>query len=183
MQAFYAYHVVTEKPMQIGQHILFHKDRHNGVYQRVIEKIDTVRHIYAHPYLYNADELAHHTAVAMRELALEEVRQKKYPMYPSRMSCLYVSNTLEEAEKWCELFVAWNRPTYQIVKLRVNGNYFVGDANNCFTARLNKQENLLLAERYWENKPNLHNLAPITEILADGDIEVAQIVKEIGANL
>jgi len=40
--------------------------------------------------LYNAYTLEHHTAVALRELALKEVRQKKYPEYPSRMGCLIV---------------------------------------------------------------------------------------------
>lgn len=30
----------------------------------------------------------------------EEKRQKKHTEYPSRMGCLYVSETLDEAEKW-----------------------------------------------------------------------------------
>ena len=121
----------------------------------------------------------HHTAVALRELALEEVRQKKYPEYPSRMGCLYVSNHYEEAKKWSELFIEWGRPTYQIVKVKIDGNRFIGDANNCFDASLNKEENLALAERYWKNLPNLNGETPIVEILVDGDIEVIEIVEEI----
>lgn len=183
MTEFYAYHVVTERPMRTGQRILFDENHPNGVYRRVYEKLDIVRDIYANPDRYSAGELEHHTSVALRELALEEIRQRKHPAYPSRLRCLYVSDTLEEAEKWCGLFLAWNRPTYQIVRLRISGNRFIGDANNCFTARLDKQENLSLAERYWANKPNAQNLPPIKEILVDGSIEVVQIVKEIGANL
>lgn len=59
---------------------------------------------------------------------------------------------------------------------------FEGDANNCFAATLNESENLLFAERYWENLPNQQNEKPIKEILVEGDIEVVEIVKEINAN-
>lgn len=144
----YAYHVVTDRPMKIGQHIIFDDQHHSGVYQRVMEKLDIVNDIYVNPEKYSAHTLEHHTAVALRELALEEVRQKKYPEYPSRMGCLYVSNHYEEAQKWSELFIEWGRPTYQIVKVKIDGNRFIGDANNCFDASLNKEENLALAERY-----------------------------------
>ncbi len=73
----YAYHVVTEKPMYTGQQIIFDDNHHNGVFQRVYDKINIVNDIYANPSKYNAETLEHHTSVALRELALEEVRQKK----------------------------------------------------------------------------------------------------------
>ena len=73
----YVYHVVTDRPMYVGQEIIFDENHHSGVYQRVYEKIDIVNKIYANPSEYNADDLEHHTSVALRELALEEVRQKK----------------------------------------------------------------------------------------------------------
>ena len=31
----FAYHVVTERPMYLGQHILFDESHHSGVYERV----------------------------------------------------------------------------------------------------------------------------------------------------
>jgi len=110
-----AYHVVTDRPMKVGQRIVFDDEHHSGVFQRVQEKLELVRQIYANPAAYQAEELEHHTAVALRELALEEVRRRKYPQYPSRMSCLYVSQTLEEAEKWGAFFAELGRPTYHIV--------------------------------------------------------------------
>lgn len=119
----------------------------------------------------------------MRELALEKVRKNLYPEYPSRLSCLYVSESLEEAEKWAELFINLNRPTYSIVKLKIIGNMFIGDANNCFEATLYEDENLLLAERYWKNCPNKDGVPPIKEILVSGHIEVIKIIKEINANV
>lgn len=171
----YFYHVVTEKPMYVGQHIVFDENHHNGVWQRVNEKIDIVCDIYNNPKKYKDIELEHHTSVALRELALEQVRVEKYPNYPSRMACLYVSKTLEEAEKWLDYFVSLGRPTFQIVKLQVNGNMFYGDAENCFDGKLSEKENLILAEKYWKNED--FNESAIIEMLVDGDIEVVEIVK------
>lgn len=178
----YTYHVVTEKPMHVGQQIIFDKTHHSGVYQRVYEKIDIVNDIYANPDKYEVDNLEHHTSVALRELALEEVRQKYYPQYPSRMSCLYVSKTLEEAERWGEFFARIGRPTYHIVKLEVKGNSFIGDAAKCFKGQIDKEENLRLAKAYWESEQaDVEN--EVCEMLVDGQITVVEIVKEINKNI
>lgn len=126
----YAFHVVTDCPMYVGQQIIFDETHHSGVYQRVYDKLDIVNDIYAHPDKYDAEKLEHHTSVALRELALEEVRRKKYPQYPSRMSCLYVSKTFDEADNWGKYFAKIGRPTYSIVKLKIEGNCFIGDAAN-----------------------------------------------------
>lgn len=177
MKELIVYHVVTEKPMHVGQHIKFDKNHHNGVWQRVNEKTDIVNNIYNRPNVYKNTILEHHTFVALRELALEKVRANKYPNYPSRMSCLYVSKTLEEAEKWFDYFICLGRSTFQIVKLKVNGNVFYGDAEKCFDGGLNEQENLVLAEEYWNNKSFNNN--SIVEVLVDGDIEVIEILRTI----
>lgn len=84
---------------------------------------------------------------------------------------------------WAESFIKWGRPTYQIVQLSIKGNYFIGDANNCFEGQLNKEKNLSLAVNYWENYPNIKGEAPIKEMLVNGDIEVIEIVETINANL
>lgn len=107
-EIFYAYHVVTERPMQLGQHILFDDTHHSGVYERVM-----------------------------------------------------------------------GRPTFQIVKVKVTGNRFMGDATKCFDGVTSKEQNLSMAEKYWENGPNPPQEPPIHEFLVSGDIEVVEIVKEI----
>ena len=179
----YAYHVVTDKPMYVGQQIIFDEEHHSGVFQRVHEKLNIVNDIYSDPSKYDAEALDHHTKVALRELALEEVRQKKYPQYPSRLSCLYVSKAFEEADNWGRFFVEIGRPTYHIVKIEIEGNCFIGDAKKCFDGTPEKNENLRLAEIYWENKMDNINQLSIYEMLVDGKITVVEIVKEINANL
>lgn len=179
----YAFHVVTDRPMYAGQQIIFDETHHSGVYQRVYDKMDIVNEIYADPDKYDAEKLDHHTSVALRELALEEVRKEKYPQYPSRMGCLYVSETFEEADNWGKYFAEIGRPTYCIVKLKIEGNCFVGDAAKCFDGQTDKNENLRLAELYWENSPNSPDEPPIKEMLVDGEITIVEIVKEINANI
>ena len=178
-QAIYAYHVVTDKPMKLGQHILFDEEHRSGVYERVMSKKDLVKHFYEHPEEYDIDTLDYPLSVAIREFALEEVREREYPNYPSRMNCLYTSQTVEESQQWFDYFTSLGRPTYQIIKVKVMGRCFVGDATKCFDAALEKEENLKQARRYWENKENPPGERSIVEMLVDGDIEVVEIVKEV----
>lgn len=183
MSEITVYHVVTERPMKLGQHIIFDQDHHNGVYARVMDKLEMVEKIYANPAAYESMPLEHHTSVALRELAMEEVRRARFPQYPSRMACLFVSETLAEAEEWAAFFANdCHRPTYHIVKLVVRGNIFAGDACNCFDGTPDKARNLALAENYWLCGPNDEG-RPVKELLVDGDIEVAEIVREINRNI
>lgn len=137
MKTYYVYHVVTERPMSLGQKILFDDNNHSGVYKRVMEKEKIIMDIYANPTKYQ--ELDHHTKVALREFALEKIRQKNHPNYPSRLSSLYVSQNIEDAYHWAKLFLSLNRHVWQIVKLEVKGNLFTGDAHNCFDGTTNEK--------------------------------------------
>lgn len=175
------FHVVTDRPMQVGQHIIFDAQHHSGVYSRVMEQLDTVKDVYAHPDRYPAP-LEHHLDVALRELAMEDVRKAYYPQYPSRMASLYVSRTLEEAQRWGEFFARIGRPTYAIAELRVNGRCFLGNACNCFDGTANYEDNVAKAHHYWQNLPN-EDGEYIWEMLVDGDIELVRFVQEINANI
>lgn len=181
MQPITAYHVVTDRPMSVGQHIIFDDTHHSGVFSRVMALKDQTEDVYAHPEKYPLP-LEHHLDVALRELALEEVRLQKYPQYPSRMACLYVSREVEEARRWGEFFARIGRPTYCIVELKITGRIFVGDACNCFDGTPDKASNLAKAEHYWQNLPN-EDGQPIWEMLADGDIEVVRVIDEINRNI
>ncbi len=177
------YHVISDIPKKEGEHILLDEDHPNGVHKRVYEQMETVEDIYRNPEKYKDTELSHVVDVALRELALEKVRKEKYPQYPSRMASLYVSKSFEEAERWGEYFAKLGRPTYGIAKICVFGNCFEGDAYKCFDGCISEEENLELAEIYWQNGANEDGHDPIVEILADGDIEILEIVKEINANI
>ena len=176
MQKYY-YHVVTGRPMKLNQEIIFDDEHHSEIYERVYNLEDKVKQIYSNPNKYNDEELDHYTKVALRELALEEVRKSKFPNYPSRLASLYVSNSLEVAKVWYNYFLSLGRSTYQIVKISVDGNSFTGDAHNCFDGTVNKQSNLEKAEKYWNREYNTKGKKPLYETIVDGKIKVIEIVK------
>ena len=177
------YHVISDRPKKEGEHILLDETHPNGVHERVYAQMDMVEDIYRHPEKYEGKELTHVVDVALRELALEKVRKEKYPQYPSRMASLYVSKTFKEAEQWADYFAGLGRPTYGIAKIKVNGNCYYGDAYKCFDGTISEEENLRLAEIYWENGLNEDGKDRIVEILVDGDIEFVEIVKIMNANV
>lgn len=177
------YHVISDIPKQAGQHILLDEEHPNGVHRRVYAELEMVRDIYAHPDQYDEKNLSHTVSVALRELALEKVRKEKYPQYPSRMASLYVSRSFKEAEQWADYFASLGRPVYGIAKIRVNGGCYEGDAYKCFDGSVYEEENLRRAEIYWQNGPNSDGREKIVEILAGGDIEVVEIVREMNANI
>ena len=147
------YHVVTERPMELGQEIIFDQNHHSGVYERVYKLLDEVTDIYNNYERYSNVEFDHHTKVALRELALEE------------------------AESWYDYFISLGRPTYQIVKVSVDGNSFTGDACNCFDGTLDKKYNLEQAKIYWRAEDNAKGKKPVYETIVDGKIKVIEIIR------
>lgn len=175
------FHVVCDRPVTEGQIIRLDEANHSGVYNRVMALADAAADVLAHPEKYTLP-LEHHLDVAIRELALEQVRRERYPQYPSRMACLYASADVEPALQWSQYFARLGRPTYAVVELEVNGRCFVGDALNCFDGSPDQEDNLIRADNYWRNGPN-EDGEPIREMLVDGEIRVVRIVKAINANL
>lgn len=182
MEEQYFFHVISDIPKKIGEHIILDDKHPNGVHKRVYEELETVNDIYNNPEKYKDTELTHKVDVALRELALEKVRKEKYSEYPSRMASLYVSKSYEEAERWGDYFAKLGRPTFGIAKIKVTGRVFEGDAYKCFDGVTDEQENLRMAEIYWQNRANEDGHESIVEILADGDIEIVEMVKDINAN-
>ncbi len=115
------------------------------------------------------------TIRAIREVVVEMVRLQEHPEYPSRLSCLYTAKSYEDALKWKEIFDSYNRHVLQIVKLRVMGNYFEGDAN-----LLPKEDGIPFSQKieqareYWRG--NVKN--ELTELLINGTIEVVEIIDD-----
>ena len=168
------YHVVTERPMYLGQKIVFDDNHHSGVFERINKEKDKIDKVYNGQNIEMTDDLQK----ALREYELEEVRKNEYPQYPSRLSCLYISNSLEEAEFWYNIFIEQGRPTFQIVKVEVEGSVFTGDAWNCFKGTDDKEKNMELARKYWKNEKNERNEKPIIETLVDGTISIIEIIRE-----
>ncbi|WP_432358937.1 DUF2441 domain-containing protein [Sporosarcina sp. UB5] len=178
--------------MELGQIIHFDDNQPNTLYRFFFEKEqlnskgeDSLRILQDH---YTIDGLnlnmedaevvsryMGQTMRAIREVITEMVRLQEYPDHPSRLSCLYAAKTYEDALKWKQLFDSYNRNVLQIVKLRVQGSYFEGDAN-----LLPKEDGIPFAQKiaqakeYW--KGNVENELP--ELLINGEIQVVEIIDD-----
>ena len=170
------YHAVAEKPMFSGQEIIFDDKNRNGVYNRVMtcKKMLGGENVEGDLAKFIRANLDRCTKIMFRELALEKVRLEEYPHYPSRMACLYTSRDFGEAEKWAGYFQQLGRDVYSIVKLRVEGSIFDGDACNCFDGTEIEAENIEKARRYWSMDIPSEN--PIIETLVSGGIFVEEII-------
>ncbi|MFJ8511786.1 DUF2441 domain-containing protein [Lysinibacillus xylanilyticus] len=192
---FYVYHIVTRNKMSTGQIINFDKSQKNTLYSFFFEKEqlnskgeDFIKILYGH---YTNEGLninkenaeiaikyVGQTIRAIREVIVEMVRLQEHPEYPSRLSCLYAAKSYEDVLKWKEIFDSYNRNVLQIVKLRVSGNYFEGDAN-----LLPKEDGVPFSQKieqareYW--KGNVKN--ELTEVLINGTIEVLEIIDDFSS--
>ena len=189
----FAFHLVTRTKMSLGQIITFDNSQQNTLYRFFFEqeqlnsKGEDSLQILQGQLASNGLDLNKEDAEvvskymgqtirAIREVITEMVRLQEYPDYPSRLSCLYAAKTYDDVLKWKELFDSYNRKVLQIVKLRVKGSYFEGDA-----ALLPKEDGVPFAQKiaqakeYW--KGNVKN-DDLPELLINGEIEVVDIIDE-----
>jgi len=189
---FIAYHIVTNKKMELGQVITFDKDQKNTLYRFFFEKelvnqqnedcMQILNDHYTDEGLNLGKEDANvlvqyagHTMRAIREVIAEMVRLQEFPTYPSRLSCLYAARSYEEVLKWKAIFASYNRKVLQIVKLRVIGDYFEGDGELLPTLEaVPFHRKIEQAREYW--KGNEKNELP--ELLINGKMEVTEIIDD-----
>lgn len=174
----YVYHVVTEKPMYVGQKIIFDSAHTNGVCKRVLQfqKIQRGEAVEKDFERLFSQDFEKWKKVCLRELAMEKVRKEFFPQLPSRLACLYTSRTLEQAREWAQFFKDCNRNVFSIVLLCVEGNTFDVDACGCFDGSDDEKANEEKALLYWQNKSENEN--SVIETLADGEITVLEIIED-----
>ena len=186
------YHIVTRERFDLGQKLIFKAETNNRLYdfffKKEFENSDGKDAFQAIRAGINGNGLQlgkedtnlllkynDITIRGIRELVVEMIRLKKFPNYPSRLNCLYVSESYEDIIKWKQIFESYKRNIVQIVKLNANGNYFAGDGD-----LLPKEDAISLDKKinqaitYWENK----SIPTLPEVLIDGDIEIVQIIEE-----
>ena len=189
---FYVYHIVTGTKMEIGQIIHFEKNQHNTLYRFFFEREQVNSNGDDLFQILNKQDIKEgfkltgeeakvaidyidQTIRAVREVITEMVRLQEYPDYPSRLSCLYAAKSYNDVLKWKVLFDSYNRKVLQIVKLRVLGKSFEGDANllpkedgSSFSRKIEQ------ARQYWSG--NVTNDLP--ELLINGIMEVVDIMED-----
>lgn len=180
------YHLVTRIPMYEGQIIDFSGNNHNRLYDfwmkreaRREDGADVFQVLNENDYSDGGKNLiqdyVYNQSRAVRETIAELVRVTDFPEKPSRLKCLYVCKTLEEAQKWKENFQSFNRKILQLVELSSDGVSFTGDA--AFLPQVNGdsfEKKLAQAKQYWSGELK----DELVETLLGGKIKVERIIED-----
>lgn len=180
------YHAYSGEKVNVGDVLVFNSGTHNKMYDEVYNNEYKIDGIDANELLINKKrnkdrefsieefELVLNTinndAFVLRELVLEEVRKMKHPNYPSRLSCLYVTKTKEEAINWSEILKRNKKKCKQVLTLELTGEIFCFDGNLMKRQNVSYQKHLENAELYW-NSIDSNN----SEILFYGEAKVIEI--------
>ena len=162
------YHANSGNELSIGDILIFNEETYNKMYDEVYNREFNINGIDANELLINKKKnndtnfsveefeiilnTINNNSFVMRELALEEVRKNKYPNYPSRLNCFYVTKEIEDAINWSNILKRNKKQCKQILKLECTGELFVGDGSLMKRQNISYQKHLDNAEKYWGNK-------------------------------
>ena len=113
----------------------------------------------------------------LRELAAEEVRKEKFSHLPSRLKCMFLSETKEETLKNFEKMKKNNpQKSFQAVAVKLNGEVFYAKEVGLQRNGLSYNDNQKVALMYWAQ--NQYSTECTKEILFEGQAEVLEIFRE-----
>lgn len=186
------YQVATDRHYKVGDILNFGQTL-NGVGQRVMASHFQRNQIPLHKLGFNYLDskkifknkkliLAMSKALleadfVLRELSAEEVRKEKFAELPSRLRCMFLSETKEETLKnFNEMQKSNKDKHFQAVAVKLNGNIFYAKENGLARNGLSFEENKKVAEKYWSQ--NQKSTETTKEILFEGQAEIVEILAE-----
>lgn len=164
------YHINAGQNLQIGDILKIGK-RFNNFYYEIYNTEHLEKGKDANQYLINMKKeknlvLNNDTAnlvfktindgaMITRELMFEEVRKELNSNLPSRLKCLYVCKTKKEIKDWINIFSRTNKKDFQIVKLKLTGKIFIGDASFILRQNISLNKKKEQAKMYWSGKKKI----------------------------
>lgn len=191
------YQVATDRDYKVGDKLLFDQSIPNGQYNRVFNSTflkdgkrlsDTVydsakRKFKKFKKTEDIYEIAHALEfydVITKELAIEEVRQKYFEKYPSRLHCMYLSVSKQIVLDNIKNFANSREKKgkhFQAVAVKLNGTIF--KAGKVYMSRQGQSYEYYKqkAYDYWSQQDVQDE--EIKEILFEGQAEIVEILDEI----
>ena len=184
----FLYHITRYKKLSVGDELDFGNE-YNYFAQSIFEKSFEVGEIDINQLALTKSfneflpeeeketkNYIYESCLMLRELILEDVRNKEFKKYPSRLKCLYCSIDYETAKNWVGAIKRMkpNEPPLQIVKLKVNGRIFQGDGNLMLRNTYSLNSKIEMAKKYWSGTSN-----ELPEILFEGKAKVIEIMEEV----
>lgn len=113
----------------------------------------------------------------LRELAVEEVRKTKYPNLPSRLKCMFLSDTKQVVLENLKTFhLKGVGKLFQAVAVKLTGELFYAKSVALPRNGLSYGEYMEIADKYWSQDQN--STEEIKEILFEGKAEIVEILDE-----
>lgn len=183
------YHINTGKKLEVGNVLEIGKV-FNNFYYEIYDTEHLVKGKDANQILMemkkehgvisdnNMDELILKTinddAMITRELMFEETRKEVNSELPSRLKCLYVCKTKKEIKEWLDIFQRTSKKHFQILKLKLTGTIFCGDASFILRQNISLHKKKEQAKMYWSGSKKNN----INEYLFIGKAIVEDILNE-----
>uniref|UniRef100_UPI0035C7652D DUF2441 domain-containing protein n=1 Tax=Serratia quinivorans TaxID=137545 RepID=UPI0035C7652D len=118
-----------------------------------------------------------------REMIAEDIRQKRFPMHPSRLSCLFAANTIDDACRFALHVVP--KPNYPIKIFEVFAENFTVLDMKWLDFDVDTIKKMSYVEQYWyssitQHKPDQGDRSlPMLEVLLPLPVEIGDVVKVV----
>ncbi len=190
------YQVATDRNYQVGDILTFNKDIPNGQSNRVFntdfrlnnsrpsdEMYEVAKRRFkkfkSKDDIYQIAHILEYYDVAIKEMALEEVRKEQFPNLPSRLHCMYLSLSKDTALKNLKSMAESrekNGKHFQAVAVKLNGVIF--KAGKVYMSREGQSYNYYKqkAISYWKQRGLKDE--EVKEVLFEGTAEVVEILDE-----
>ena len=113
----------------------------------------------------------------LRELAAEEVRKEKYSECPSRLKCMFLSESRDVVLENLKMFYTRGSGShFQAVAVKLEGKLFYARSRGLQRNGVSYGEYLKIADEYWSQDQNSNE--KVKEILFEGKAEIVEIIDE-----
>lgn len=179
------YQIATDRHYKVGDKFEFGENLNNKMYDRAYNEVFRLQDLRLSDFVMdkkvtnkNKEALAkklENYDNAIKELAIEEVRKEHFSECPSRLHCMFLSDSKEIVMENLQDFAKRGNGTYfQAVAVKLNGKIF--KAGDVYMSREGQSYSYYKekAYKYWSQT----NVKNVKEILFEGTAEIVEILGE-----
>lgn len=124
------------------------------------------------------DKILWNYGFSMRELGLEICRQKYYKDRPSRLTCMFLCDNIEDAKKYLSTAKQKGTETKpKVVGVKLNGNLFKTSNSFNYRGGQSLDDFIEQSKQYWNGVDDDFSDKDSIEYLFEGNTEVVEIIE------
>jgi len=187
------YQISTDRNYKVGDKLTFGKvyngqgnrilntkfnDGKNAMYKLGFNYADSKNIFKKKDLVINLCKTMQESDFVLRELAVEEVRKAKYPNLPSRLRCMFLSDTKQVVLDNLKTFhLKGVGKHFQAVAVKLTGELFYAKSVALPRNGLSYGEYMEIADKYWSQDQD--SAESVKEILFEGKAEIVEILDEV----